>query len=206
MGEAEGMEPDLEYVRQILVSSRFGGSDMPEWHSDSLAVNPTLFEQLEKGMARGSAGEVPGVGRGQGSVEQQRRQEERRQRMLLFDAVNEALVRRLLPYKQLPVWQKRAKVTIKPRPIGRQLLQEVWSEIHDWPAPSSEEVYDILDDAARRDMVKGSYKWDEFGAEEVEVVCTLEKAILEELMEEVIREFGETETKRRARRGTVRDN
>ena len=78
MGEAEGMEPDLEYVRQILVSSRFGGNDMPDWHSDLLAVNPTLFEQLEKGVAPGSAGEVPAGG--QGSVEQQRRQEERRQR------------------------------------------------------------------------------------------------------------------------------
>ena len=190
--ETEGVEPDLLYVRRILMTSGFGSPETSEgnkWHSDHLPINPALFDRLETGFSP-SVGHKGGASGG----------EERRQRKLLFHAVNEALGRRLRAFRKQPVWQNQLRGSIRPRPYGTDLVQEVWYEILDWPAPSSEEMYDTLDDAARRDMSKGLYQWTEFGVEEGEVVCAIEEEILEELMEVVVKEFREIEIKRRMRR------
>lgn len=182
IGEVEGMEQDLEYVRHILVVSGFGAERLPPWHSNQLPMNPAVFEELELGIALGANAGRP-------SMDVVRRNEERRQRMLLFDAVNEALGRRLAPFVKLPPWITREKPTVRPRPAGKELLQEVWLEVHDWPVPTSDEVYDILDDAARRDMTRGLEKWTEIGEERAEVVFELEGMIMQDLLEEMVLEF-----------------
>ncbi|CAI5943812.1 unnamed protein product [Closterium sp. NIES-64] len=173
------------------------------------------------------------------AVGAQNTSEERRQRMLLFDAVNEALGRTLAPYlEELQVqdainrcsgrpsqlfadttntsyglWEldngasffasccsaSRKPALLRPRPIGRQLLQRVWAEVHSWPVAPSDDVYDILDDAARRDMVRGTERWtaEEVAAAEVpQVVFALECAVLERALEEICREFAEVEEER----------
>ncbi|CAI5507174.1 unnamed protein product [Closterium sp. Naga37s-1] len=173
------------------------------------------------------------------AVGAQNTSEERRQRMLLFDAVNEALGRTLAPYleelqaqneingysgrpSQLfadtntggdGLWEldngasffasccsaSRKPALLRPRPIGRQLLQRVWAEVHSWPVAPSDDVYDILDDAARRDMVRGTERWsaEEVAAAEVpQVVFALESAVLERALEEICREFAEIEGER----------
>ncbi|CAI5513900.1 unnamed protein product [Closterium sp. Naga37s-1] len=183
------------------------------------------------------------------AVGAQNMSEERRQRMLLFDAVNEALGRTLAPYLEelqaqdeikrdannrcsgrpsqlfadttntgsgdsnFGLWEldngasffasccsaSRKPALLRPRPIGRQLLQRVWAEVHSWPVAPSDDVYDILDDAARRDMVRGTERWsaEEVAAAEVpQVVFALECAVLERVMEEICREFAEVEEER----------
>ncbi|CAI7755567.1 unnamed protein product [Closterium sp. NIES-53] len=183
------------------------------------------------------------------AVGAQNTSEERRQRMLLFDAVNEALGRTLAPYLEelqaqdeikrdannrcsgrpsqlfadttntgganndFGLWEldngasffasccsaSRKPALLRPRPIGRQLLQRVWAEVHSWPVAPSDDVYDILDDAARRDMVRGTERWsaEEVAAAEVpQVVFALESAVLERVLEEICREFAEVEEER----------
>ncbi|CAI5962792.1 unnamed protein product [Closterium sp. NIES-64] len=68
-----------------------------------------------------------------------------------------------------------------------------------WPVAPSDDVYDILDDAARRDMVRGTERWtaEEVAAAEVpQVVFALECAVLERALEEICREFAEVEEER----------
>ncbi|GJP34560.1 hypothetical protein CLOM_g18993 [Closterium sp. NIES-68] len=187
------------------------------------------------------------------AVGAQNTSEERRQRMLLFDAVNEALGRTLAPYLEINeemqvqdaaigrdaainrcsgrpsqlfadstnigggnnygLWEldngasffasccsaSRKPALLRARPIGRQLLQRVWAEVHSWPVAPSDDVYDILDDAARRDMVRGTERWsaEEVAAAEVpQVVFALESAVLERALEEICREFAEVEEQR----------
>ena len=57
-----------------------------------------------------------------------------------------------------------------------------------------EAVFDFLNDEARRDMMQGLYKKDDFGAEESEVVFALEEMILEGLVEGVVNEFAESKS------------
>lgn len=189
VGDVEGMEQDLEYVRRILVATGFSERNLPEWHTSQVPINPSMFEELENG--------IPFVQKtSESQADEARKSESRRQRMLLFDAVNEALARRLLPHIELPIYVKPTKGSVKPPPVGKTLLKEVWTEIHEWPVPTSDEVYDILDDAARRDMVKGLEKWNEFGLEESEVVFELESLISQKLIDEAITCFAAIEFKR----------
>ncbi|CAI5464358.1 unnamed protein product [Closterium sp. Yama58-4] len=119
--------------------------------------------------------------------------DERRQRRLLFDAVNEALGRRLAPFL-LPSqpWQRlhaARSAPLRKRPAGRRLLQEVWAEIHSWAVPMSDDVFDTLDDLARRDLWKGLDTWnplDKAVDDEVpDVVFQLEDVLMGELIGEI---------------------
>lgn len=196
MGDISGMEQDLEYVRHVLLLSGFAGKVLPPVHSVTNPIHPSVFEQLEQGITTGSVeGAHDAI-----IIDKARQAEERRQRRLLFDAVNEALGRRLLPYYARPVWVKPSQPVIKKLPTGRLLLKEVWEEIHDWPIASSDEVYDILDDAARRDMSRGTERWVEMGQERAESAFELEKLILEGLFDEVALEFCSVESTKRERR------
>ena len=89
---------------------------------------------------------------------------------------------------------------MRPRPTGTELFHEVWKEVHDWPVQSSEEVYDILDDAARRDMSRGLDKWNDTSDQSAAVVFGLEALVLDLVMEEIAREVTMVEKRRRAKR------
>ncbi|CAI5524772.1 unnamed protein product [Closterium sp. Naga37s-1] len=133
--------------------------------------------------------------------------DERRQFRLLFDAVNEALGRRLVPFL-LPSqpWQHlhaARSAPLRKRPAGRRLLQEVWAEIHSWAVPMSDDVFDTLDDLARRDLWKGVDTWinkDKAVDDEVpDVVFQLEEVLMGELIGEMCADW--MEIGRRKQRG-----
>ncbi|CAI7776534.1 unnamed protein product [Closterium sp. NIES-54] len=204
--DAEGMEQDLDYVRHILIAAGFAGPRLPPLHSQDRPIPPHIFPHLESSIvASASPRPLPSSAFPPGSTlaeaEHAKRAEERRQRRLLFDAVNEALGRRLGPYVELPVWAEGLREPlVRPRPVGLALLQEVWGEIHDWPVAASEEVYDILDDAARRDMGRGVDRWVDVIEEIVGVVREVEEAVTMQLIGEVVGEMTDVERQRKARR------
>ncbi|CAI5969472.1 unnamed protein product [Closterium sp. NIES-65] len=204
--DAEGMEQDLDYVRHILIAAGFAGPRLPPLHSQDRPIPPHIFPRLESSIvAAASPRPLPSSafppGSTQAEAEHAKRAEERRQRRLLFDAVNEALGRRLGPYVELPVWAEGLReLLVRPRPVGLALLQEVWGEIHDWPVAASEEVYDILDDAARRDMGRGVDRWVDVIEEIVGVVREVEEAVTMQLIREVVGEMTDVERQRKARR------
>ncbi|CAI5485912.1 unnamed protein product [Closterium sp. Naga37s-1] len=174
------------------------------------AAGATIFEQLELGITLScpSPAPPPGVRPDDPAwiaADQARRQEERRQRRLLFDAVNEALGRRLGPFLEASLWLAAVQQVplVRPRPEGQALLLEVWEEVHDWPVPASDEVYDILDDAARRDMARGLDKWADTSAEALMSVFSLEEMVMEQLLEEIMGDFSQVEKARRGKRGVM---
>ncbi|CAI5505343.1 unnamed protein product [Closterium sp. Naga37s-1] len=196
--DAEGMEQDLDYVRHILIAAGFAGPRLPPLDSQDRPIPPHIFPHLESSIvAAASPRPLLSSAFPPGSTQA----EERRQRRLLFDAVNEALGRRLGPYVELPVWAEGLREPlVRPRPVGLALLQEVWGEIHDWPVAASEEVYDILDDAARRDMGRGVDRWVDVIEEMVGVVREVEEAVTMQLIGEVVGEMTDVERQRKARR------
>lgn len=148
--------------------------------------------------SEGKEGGQSGEGEAKGASQHKPLREELRQRMLLFDAVNEALGRRLRPFLPQEPWMRAlAPPLVRLRPTGKQLLHEVWTEIHDWPVTASDEVYDILDDAARRDMAGGVDKWQDTSAEAAEVVFELEASMMEDLFMQVIKELAATDLAKR---------
>ncbi|GJP58603.1 hypothetical protein CLOP_g751 [Closterium sp. NIES-67] len=206
--DVDGMEQDLDYVRHILMAAGFAGPHLPPHHSQTFPIPPHIFPHLESSIvAAASPRSLPGSAQPPGStlaaVEHAKRAEERRQRRLLFDAVNEALGRRLGPFVELPVWAEGLREPlVRPRPMGLALLQEVWGEIHDWPVAASEEVYDILDDAARRDMGRGMDRWVDVVEEIVGVVVEVEEVVTMQLIAEVVGEMTDVERQRKARRAS----
>ncbi|CAI5523702.1 unnamed protein product [Closterium sp. Naga37s-1] len=92
---------------------------------------------------------------------------------------------------------------LHPRPVGKDLLKRIWVEIHDWPIPPSPDVYDVLDDAARRDMQKGVDRWSQEeirDSEAATVAFDLEEMILDALVETACKEYSEVERERVERR------
>lgn len=180
-----GNEQDLEYVQHVLQISGFGGFKLPAWFSASIPVNPTVFEHLELEIAVGTTFGIESFEKVNHS--------DRYQRKLLFDAVNEALAQALRPFVELSPWVQRKDLAARPCPIGCDLLEEVWLTIQSWPITGSDDLFEVLDEMARRDMSSGNDTWIEIGKEEADVVFELEKLLLDEMIEELIDELGVAE-------------
>ena len=120
--------------------------------------------------------------------------DEQRQRRLLFDATNEALGRCLLP--AITVSDGQAVDGVVMRMEGTGLMQAVWAEMCSWPVPPFSSVCDVLDEAGRRDVVRGGDRWQEdesSGVVEAMVILELEEEILEEIMEDLCKEIALTD-------------
>ncbi|CAI5467491.1 unnamed protein product [Closterium sp. Yama58-4] len=223
LADVAGIEQDLEYVRHVLLLSGFAGESLPprsDIPSLKLPVRREVFEQLEReitGESSSSSSSCQDSEAGSQSSNSGTRNtkgsEERRQRMLLFDAINEAIGRTLAPFLDPPQWdldtcpssaaRPVSLQKLHPRPVGKDLLKRIWVEIHDWPIPPSPDVYDVLDDAARRDMQKGVDRWSQEeirDSEAATVAFDLEEMILDALVEAACKEYSEAERDRVERR------
>ncbi|CAI5978646.1 unnamed protein product [Closterium sp. NIES-64] len=227
LADVAGIEQDLEYVRHVLLLSGFAGESLPprrDIPSLRLPVRREVFEQLEKEITGEISSnsscqdsEAGSQGSNGGSSSSDTRStkgsEERRQRMLLFDAINEAIGRTLAPFLNPLQWDldtcpssAARPVSLRklnPRPVGKDLLKRIWVEIHDWPIPPSPDVYDVLDDAARRDMQKGVDRWSQEeirDSEAATVAFDVEEMILDALVETACKEYSEVERERVERR------
>ncbi|CAI5509877.1 unnamed protein product [Closterium sp. Naga37s-1] len=213
IGDVRGMEQDVQYVRHAMLAAGFLSDALPPLFSPYLPINPAFFQHLESAfLMRCCAHATHDPSHLTASLPSlplaipASYHEERRQRMLLFDAVNEALGRRLAPFLPRAPWSP-APVQVAPRrrPLGMELVQEVWSEIHSWPVASTDEVYTVLDESARRDLWRGTERWraQDVAEEEPGVVFDVEGMLLEELLEEVCLEFVEVEQRRASKRMSV---
>ncbi|CAI5461054.1 unnamed protein product [Closterium sp. Yama58-4] len=213
IGDVRGMEQDVQYVRHAMLAAGFLSDALPPLFSPYLPINPAFFHHLEAAFLMRCCAHAPHdpalLTTSLPSLPlaiPASYHEERRQRMLLFDAVNEALGRRLAPFLPRAPWSP-APVQVAPRrrPLGMELVQEVWSEIHSWPVASTDEVYTVLDESARRDLWRGTERWraQDVAEEEPGVVFDVEGMLLEELLEEVCLEFVEVEQRRASKRMSV---
>ncbi|CAI5998528.1 unnamed protein product [Closterium sp. NIES-65] len=213
IGDVRGMEQDVQYVRHAMLAAGFLSDALPPLFSPYLPINPAFFQHLEAAfLMRCCAHATHDPSHLTASLPSlplaipASYHEERRQRMLLFDAVNEALGRRLAPFLPRAPWSPEpVQVAPRRRPVGMELVQEVWSEIHSWPVASTDEVYTVLDESARRDLWRGTERWraQDVAEEEPGVVFDVEGMLLEELLEEVCLEFVEVEQRRASKRMSV---
>ncbi|CAI5476731.1 unnamed protein product [Closterium sp. Yama58-4] len=212
-GDVRGMEQDVQYVRHAMLAAGFLSDALPPLFSPYLPINPAFFQHLEAAFLMRCCAHPPHdpalLTTSLPSLPltiPASYNEERRQRMLLFDAVNEALGRRLVPFLPRAPWSPPpVQVAPRRRPVGMELVQEVWSEIHSWPVASTDEVYTVLDESARRDLWRGTERWraQDVAEEEPGVVFDVEGVLLEGLLEEVCLEFVEVEQRRASKRMSV---
>jgi hypothetical protein len=112
-------------------------------------------------------------------------------RRVLFDGTNEILVQKLDPVKfnPLPWIGGRDRPQPQEKPSGQQLIQQVWDELQDVPCVASEDVCDTLYTILHKDLRNTEKKWSDMDAEVSEVSLDLERMIVKDLIDEIVKDL-----------------
>ncbi|KAG5386984.1 hypothetical protein IGI04_038454 [Brassica rapa subsp. trilocularis] len=182
--ENSGADTDHRYISEILLASGLLLRDLAsesttfQLHSSGHPINPELFLVLEQ--TKGSSG---------GS------NEKKLNRKLVFDAVNEMLVKKLAIVDAEP-WMKRGKGMKRRVFSAQQLLKELCSEIETVQKEAKrrsdnlfllgEQGEDFLKCMLDEDMEMRSGKWTEFDDVVPGIVLHLERLLFKDLVSEVV--------------------
>ncbi|CAF2050255.1 hypothetical protein BRARA_I04779 [Brassica rapa] len=182
--ENSGADTDHRYISEILLASGLLLRDLAsesttfQLHSSGHPINPELFLVLEQ--TKGSSG---------GS------NEKKLNRKLVFDAVNEMLVKKLAIVDAEP-WMKRGKGMKRRVLSAQQLLKELCSEIETVQKEAKrrsdnlfllgEQEEDFLKCMLDEDMEMRSGKWTEFDDVVPGIVLHLERLLFKDLVSEVV--------------------
>lgn len=182
----ENSDPDTDhrYISEILLASglllRDLGSGLTTFqlHPSGHPINPELFLVLEqtKGCSSSSSNE-------------------KLNRKLVFDAVNEMLVKKL-PFVESNVdpWMKQAK-TRKRVLSAQNLLKELCSEIETLQKQAKKRSEDLLEEEEEEDFLKcildedmaiRSGKWTDFDGAIPGVVLDMERLLFKDLVNEIV--------------------
>ncbi|CAM6048650.1 unnamed protein product [Sphagnum compactum] len=112
-------------------------------------------------------------------------------RRVLFDGTNEILVQKLDPVKfnPLPWIGGRDRPQPQEKPSGQQLIQQVWDELQDVPCVASEDVCDTLYTILHKDLRNTEKKWSDMDGEVSEVSLDLERMIVKDLIDEIVKDL-----------------
>ncbi|KAG8652353.1 protein LONGIFOLIA 2 isoform X2 [Manihot esculenta] len=204
----ENTNPDHRYISEILLASglllRDLGSEMTTFqlHSSGHPINPELFFVLEQTKAstlpsqeecrpRKSSRSMPNP--------------ERCHRKLIFDAVNEMIVKKLALAVPSPEPRLKSDKLAKKPLCAQKLLKELCSEIEQLQAKKSEccleEDEDDLKGILWYDGIHWSGSWTNFHSEVSGLVLDVERLIFKDLVDEiVIREAAGSQSKLGRRR------
>ncbi|KAL3699647.1 hypothetical protein R1sor_017669 [Riccia sorocarpa] len=179
----EDRRDDLVYIRDLLVASEFVQSPakvFTRWHSPSQPLDPILFENLEDFYN----GCQPNVGRKDGRLNDTAAEYVvKLNHRLLFDAVNDVLLKKLGPYMTFHPWvQPSTPLLLRPMPSGRQLVMETWMELCS-SFPSS--ACDVSNSLLQRDLSKGN-DWICQRKSLEQIGLELEREILSDLIDETV--------------------
>ncbi|KAJ4889465.1 Uncharacterized protein Rs2_29213 [Raphanus sativus] len=184
--ENSGPDTDHRYISEILLASglllRDLGSESTTFqlHPSGHPINPELFLVLEqtKGSSSGN---------------------EKLNRKLVFDAVNEMLVKKLAIVEgtsNADPWMKRGKAMKRRVLSAQQLLKELCSEIETVQKEAKrrsdnlfllgEQEEDFLKCILDEDMEPRSEKWTEFDDVVPGIVLHLERLLFKDLVSEVV--------------------
>lgn len=182
--ENSGADTDHRYISEILLASGLLLRDLAsesttfQLHSSGHPINPELFLVLEQ--TKGSSGGG----------------NEKLSRKVVFDAVNEMLVKKLAIVDAEP-WMKRGKGMKRRRVFSaQQLLKELCSEIETVQKEAKrrsdnlfllgEQEEDFLKCMLDEDMEMRSGKWTEFDDVVPGIVLHLERLLFKDLVSEVV--------------------
>jgi hypothetical protein len=155
---------EFDYVREVLELSGFSGNEsLGTWHSDELAVDPYVYEEVEDFWENEEGDNC--------------------RHLLLFDLINEVLMEiygRSCSYCPIPL---SSLSHIRPMPAGHRVLKEVWALIS-WymslrPKGNQSEDYVVSKDLAKSDG------WMNLQFETECVGLELDDLIFDDLLEEV---------------------
>ncbi|GBG66920.1 hypothetical protein CBR_g72675 [Chara braunii] len=207
--DARNIDEVALYVRKLLSASGFASAHehaMMKWCDPWQPLDPALYERLEKettGENCCSAQETqqPFVssGKEKGNVdaaEEVSMSALTCNRRLIFDAVNDVLVWKLLPYRQSPSpWLERRRPHMPSRPTGQQLIEEILTEVQGWSLLARNES-STMDSVLRREITREKEEWSKFDQESTEIGCDMEEMILDRLLFEAVEDFVDIENKR----------
>ncbi|KAH0866023.1 hypothetical protein HID58_083234 [Brassica napus] len=182
--ENSGADTDHRYISEILLASGLLLRDLAsesttfQLHSSGHPINPELFLVLEQ--TKGSSGGG---------------NEKKLNRKVVFDAVNEMLVKKLAIVDVEP-WLKRGKGMKRRVFSAQQLLKELCSEIETMQKEAKrrsdnlfllgEQEEDFLKCILDEDMEMRSEKWTEFDDVVPGIVLHLERLLFKDLVSEVV--------------------
>jgi hypothetical protein len=178
-------EDERAYVCHIMMASGIAAAEanVPrEWPISGHLIDAAFFDQLEECLElRESARKLNVYLSGE---ERTVYLKEALDRRLLFDSVNNILERRLQPYLNPQPWGSEI---LRRRPMGAELVQEVWQELQriNARALDDESLYTIL----QKDFTQRGEKWVNFSIEIGEIGTEIEEMIFEELVDAAVQEF-----------------
>ncbi|XVF14421.1 hypothetical protein REPUB_Repub09cG0057800 [Reevesia pubescens] len=181
--------PDHQYITEVLLASgllsKLESIFMAyQLHPSGHLINPNLFPALEQT----KASIRPPNGKHNGRKSNQLEPVERNHRQLIFDAVNEILLRKLVKKRSYKQWLSPSTLEDR-RSRRQQLVRDLCSEI-DKLQTASNITSDDEDDSQQSilwgDLTLGSMDWTECKSEMPWVVLDVERMIFKDLICEVI--------------------
>lgn len=184
--EEKEKESEMLYVKNILVASGFtedGSAALTWWYAPGQPLNPCLFQKIESssfdqekdiGEHNQAASKISKQGKEMFNVLRRR---------LLFDHASEVLSNVLGPHFNRRLWLSSPKPTLR-APTGQDLVKLVWSRV--WCSLCSHSgSQETLENLVTKDLGKGG-DWLDLGAEIEAAGLDVEKAILDDLIEEAL--------------------
>ena len=110
-------------------------------------------------------------------------------RRVLNDSVNELVEQKLALYACAQPWVGLTPLQVKLKPVGQNLIDEIWEDLENITCSVSESVCDRVQNIIAKDFLSPSLKWDNIGTEVDEVVVELENMTYDDLLEEVVKEL-----------------
>lgn len=193
--ELDGLHPGIDkpnpeycYIIDILLASgllAYTETYTVVFHSSGYPIDPQLFSVLEQTHSNLSLSKPR-----DGQDSRKKPNIEKMNRRLIFNTVNDILYKKLSPYLHLQPWICSANKISRRRPIGQQLLKQVWSEIQCLPSVPSEDICDTISTILEKDLAETVNSWTDHKTELAGVVLDMERMIFKDLMNETIGDLG----------------
>ena len=184
----QAQTPEYKYVKEILLASGIlfidtNSISTDSFHASGFPINPELFHVLEQRR-------TPQYEISREYIQQ------KSNRQLLFDAVNEILRRKLYPYLHPQPWIRKkdspCMAAALTRPSGQHLLKQVWEELQSLQAPcnSDSPFEESCESILQKDLSDDVERWSDYRTQVGEMVLDVERSIFKELIDETLSVLG----------------
>ncbi|CAN6470217.1 unnamed protein product [Victoria cruziana] len=185
----EKTTPEHRYVSEILLASGFLLKELTadamtpiQAHSSGYLINPDLFFVLEQTKSSRTCKEEPGE---TGLPDKQKTDHEKAHRRLIFDTVNELLIKKLSVFDADP-WIRSSKLTTKSL-TGQRFLHEICGEIDNL----ADNCYNDDDDVVYS-LTCQLENWCDQRKDISAVVLDIERMIFKDLVDDIVNGSGWT--------------
>ncbi|GAV81792.1 DUF4378 domain-containing protein/VARLMGL domain-containing protein [Cephalotus follicularis] len=190
----ENTNPDDRYISEILLASGLLLRDLAsglttfQLHPSGHPINPELFFVLEQTKASTSVSKEEYI---PSKISHSKPDYEKSHRKLIFDTVNEILIKKLSLMGVSPEpWVKSnrlAKKTFSAQKLLKELCLEIEKLKTNKPHCSEEEEDDGVRSILWDDVMRRSESWTGFHSEISGVVLDVERSLFKDLVDEIVR-------------------